>query len=287
MGEAWFMGDKRRMYDELFWGPEFLKAAELQRPLAEIASGTGSFGPRPEWQDWYHYLLGRLIPRGHERHLDWLLEILMTAFMAIYPNGIGAGPYPDFASDVLVTLGRCMMEPGCWRTDDEIAIGRVLNADVGRPQFWARAGGDLSASLFFCLKYLPPSVVGPWFRSVLKIKAPHWRAQVLVWLIGSRDMLEGRLTWPSNFSKNNWPSVDWDWSHCLGPGLAETDESGLPPVAAFLPEASRNEALAVMKAYFTDEVFLAWLTSIGSVPDVEAALGDLPSIFERLYLRRG
>lgn len=71
----------------------------------ELASGTSSFGPMKEWNNWYHYLLGALVPRSHEAFVSYLLESLLTGFMAIYPNGIYREPYEGFREDVLLTLG--------------------------------------------------------------------------------------------------------------------------------------------------------------------------------------
>ncbi len=64
MGEAWFMGE-RRMFTYLLGDLDRLPVEALQEPLAELASGTGSFGPQAEWQAWYPYLLGALLPRSH------------------------------------------------------------------------------------------------------------------------------------------------------------------------------------------------------------------------------
>ena len=58
-----------------------------------------------EWNNWYHYLLGALVPRSHEAFVSYLLESLLTGFMAIYPNGIYREPYEGFREDVLLTLG--------------------------------------------------------------------------------------------------------------------------------------------------------------------------------------
>jgi hypothetical protein len=66
MGEAWFMCDDRRMYTELLGDLDALDARTLKEPLAEIAGGTGSFGPHREWQVWFHHLLGATLPRCHE-----------------------------------------------------------------------------------------------------------------------------------------------------------------------------------------------------------------------------
>src|SRR5262245_14259846 len=48
MGEAWFMGERRRMFHELGGDLGQISAGDLQKPLQEIASGTSSFGPMAE-----------------------------------------------------------------------------------------------------------------------------------------------------------------------------------------------------------------------------------------------
>jgi len=289
MGEAWFMGDERRLFQELNGDISTLTAWQLQEPLQEIASGTSAFGPHSEWHTWYHHLLGELLPRSHEDYVSSLLEFLITDFLALYPNGIHKPPYPEFQHDVLSTLGRCMMEPQCW-SGGEIVVGSFLHRSNNNPNrvwCWWDASGDFSASLFFCMKYLPPALVSEWFSSVLAIESPHWRAQVLVWLIGSHDMLHGKVSWPSEFCIEDYPSVSWEWSHCLRPELASSDDSGAAAVASLLPETARVQVLKVVRLYFTEEVFLEWLDAIGSVPYLQAELGTLSSSFEDLYVRRG
>lgn len=177
MGEAWFMGDERKMFPELCGDLKAISTQNLQEPLEEIASGTSSFGPMREWSTWYHYLLGALLPRSHELHVTYFLESLVTAFMAIYPNGVYRGPYKGFHEDALRTLGRSIMDSECWNGSD-IAIGKVLRRSNDNPNqvwVWWDASGDFTASMFFCLKYLPEAEVEPWLRSVLDIPSPHWR----------------------------------------------------------------------------------------------------------------
>lgn len=289
MGEAWFMGAERRLFHELQGDIAALTVWQLQEPLQEIASGTSAFGPYSEWNTWYHYLLGELLPRSHEAFASSLLESLITDFIALYPNGIHRPPYPEFQEDVLLTLGRCMMERQCW-SGDSIVVGSFLHRSNNNPNqvwCWWDASGDFSASLFFCIKYLPPSLVSEWFSSVLAITSPHWRAQLLVWLVGSHDLLRGKVSWPSEFVIEDHPSVSWEWSHCLRAELASSDESGAVAVATLLPDTARVKVLEVAHSYFTEEVFLEWLDAIGNVPYLQAELGTLPSTFEGPYVRRG
>jgi len=287
MGEAWFMGE-RRFFTELMGDLDSLPMPELQGPLQEIASGTGSFGSRDEWIAWYHYLLARTLPRALDDYLTTLLESLVTGFVAMYPNGVYSAPYKTFREDTILTLGRCLMERSCWDAG-EIVVGRLLHRSNNNPKqvwCWWDASGDFSASMFFCLKYLPDALVGNWLRSVLAIKSPHWRSQVMVWMVGAHDLLTGKIGWPSELKIGARPSVSWEWSHCLRPELAQGDESGASVMATFLEASARHEVLELVRRHFSEETYLEWLTSIAVVPYLYDELAEIPTMFEQLYVRR-
>lgn len=288
MGEVWFMGEERRLFRELLGNLDDMTTQDVQKPLEEIANGTSSFGPMEEWTNWYHYLLGALIPRSHESFFSYLLELLMTGFMAVYPNGIYREPYEGFGEDVLVTLGRCMMDSTCWNGLD-IAIGHILCQSDDNPNrvwVWWNASGDFSASMFFCLKYLPESSVESWLRSVFDIPSPHWRAQVIVWLVGAHGILNNVIRWPSEFSMEARPYIGWEWSYCLRGDIPARDASGAPPMATFIPEAARTSALNLVQSYFTEDRFLEWLDCIATVSYLKSELAEIPSMFETLYVRQ-
>lgn len=287
MGEAWFMGEHRLEFPELMGPLDALDTNVILRPLGEIASGTASFGQREEWRGWFHHLLSRLAPDDREWAGETLTELLVTGFMAHYPEGVVPAPYPGFARDVLVTLGRSLMEPRGW-ADGDIVVGRLLHRYNLNPQQirgWWTTSGDLSAALLLCLKYLPTAEVRGWFRSVLAIESPHWRAQLIVWLTGAYDLLTGLKRTPSELDAAAYPRIDWGWSHCLQASTAaEGVETSAQP--EWLSHAARAQVLDEVRAYFTDEMLLDWLESIGRVDYLQRELADLPSTFERLYLRR-
>ena len=281
------MGEERRMFHELMGSLDEMTTRDVQAPLDEIASGTCSFGPMKEWSDWYHYLLAALLSRSHETYGSYLLESMLTGFMAIYPNGIYTEPYKGFRDDVLLTLGLCMMDSMCWNGAD-IAIGKILrqsNDNPNRVWMWWNASGDFAASMFFCLKYLPEPAISPWLHSVFAIPSPHWRAQVIVWLVGAHGILNNVIQWPSAFPERARPSVRWEWSHCLTAGVAVADDSGAPPAEAFIPEASRTSVLNVVRSHFSEEQFLEWLECMSTISYLESELGDIPAMFEMLYVR--
>jgi len=286
------MGEKRRMFHELQGNIAQLTARQLQEPLKEIALGTSAFGPLPEWRDWFHYLLGQLIPRSHENEnfVSSLLESLVTGFIALYPNGIHNAPYAQFSEDALKTLGQCIMDPRCWN-GEEIVVGSFLHRSNDNPAkiwFWWDASGDFSGSMYFCMKYLPVDLVREWFSSVLAIQSPHWRAQVLVWLVGSHELLQGHVQWPSEFAEDAYPKVSWEWSHCLQPELTVADDnSNVPPAPSLVPQSSRELVLEVAREYFTSDVYLSWLESLALAPYLVSELGAIPSTFEALYVEHG
>ncbi len=253
------MGSSREMFDELLGDVDALGAGYLEKSLEEIASGMSCFGELPEWRTWYHYLLWRLIPRSHE---GVILELLITAFFTLYPNGIYRSPYPQFEDDALQTLGCCVISSPYENTTD-----------------------SFYASMFFCLKYLPAHRVPDWFSSALSEQSPQWRTQIMVWLVSANELLQGEKHWPSEMIADQNPSIDWEWSHCLRPTLATLDESGATPVESFLPQASREVVLAMACEYFTPEVYWSWINSIMMDSDLALKLRGVAATFVSLYMK--
>jgi hypothetical protein len=287
MGEAWFMGETRDLYSDLMGDLDELPAESFRKPLYEIGSGYSAFGPMDEWHDWYHYLLPRTLPRALDGTLSTsLVESLVTGFMAIYPNGVYSAPYKSFGEDVLLTLGRCLMQANCW-DGDQIVVGELLHRDNNNPArvwCWWDVSGDFGSSMLFCLKYLPEELVAGWLRSVLAIPSPHWRAQVIVWAVGMSDMLADRIRWPSEWNVSADLKMSWEGAWCLRSELATQDKSGATPMMSLLPAAARESALHVFKAHFSEDVFLDWIESIDEVDYLRNELGQIPVTFENLYV---
>ncbi len=76
MGEAWFMGDDRLMFDYLYGDIKQMPIVDAIKALEDIITGTCYFGEYDEWNSWYHYLLGQLVPRSHEKPI--LQQELLT-----------------------------------------------------------------------------------------------------------------------------------------------------------------------------------------------------------------
>jgi hypothetical protein len=157
MGEAWFMGVKRRMFNELMTdSPDHWTPDVLRQPLYELASGPGSFGHLPEWTAWTHFLLAQLPTRIDGPSWASIYECLISAFIAHYPDERAAGPYEGFYADVLATVGRIPMSAGNW-LDGGLAERGIISSIEKMPNGpCISSGGAFSAALFLHLKYLDP-----------------------------------------------------------------------------------------------------------------------------------
>jgi hypothetical protein len=287
MGEAWFMSSERKMFDQLVGNLDEISIRELRAPLEELVSGLSSFGALEEWVEWYHYLLGALLPRAHDHWLESLFEYLITGYIGLYPNGVEEAPYKTFREDVLLTLGRCIMDKQGWEGSD-IRIGRLLHRSNNNPNevwCWFDASGDFSSSMFLCLKYVPEDAISGWFKSALNIPSPHWRAQMIVWLVGAHKILHEDAIWPDELKIEQTPNVSWAWSHCLRANMASNPRGALlADKPAFIPRGNRIEALKVLRDELTEDLYLTWLLSMKPYPYLEGEMGGIPSSFETLYL---
>lgn len=280
MGEAWFMAPERKMYPELLGDLEGLSDHEVLDALRETI-GPSCFGPHEEWTEWFHYLLPRLLKRNWAPPLiSDPVELIISAFVAQHPDSDGKIPYPQFTDDALLTLGRYIMSPHCWP-------GGVLHATRCLNKFrrvdgtfgWYDAGGLLSASLFFCLKYLPCDQVRPWLESVLAIPNPYWKAQIIVWLIGAHSLLTDAIDQPKHLPEQPC-DIGWDASYSLdGHYTGDFD----PPVllTPFIPEPNRSATLETIRQLDLSEFLMEWQTN----PDLEglaAETAGLPDRFQAL-----
>jgi hypothetical protein len=275
MGEAWFMGETRRMFDELMGDLAAVDDERLCRALEEIGSGTQSFGHMQEWDDWFHFLFAPLIerlPRTCRRAGDSLLEYVVTALMSLHPDAVAAPPYAGFVEDVLMTLGRAVVAREPWGVDDPWSWVRDARSTQLQRH---RTQGEFAASAFLHLKYLPADAVPAWTASMLDIPHPVWRAQVLPWLAGMADVSVGRSE-DDRFARDN---LEWAWSHAL-----ERSKGDVPaPIA--LPDANVQAMVATVRRAMNRGRYEAWLESFEPYPAVRDGLYDLPPRFERYYLR--
>ena len=283
MGEAWFMGDERLMFDYLLGNLDECLLDNLIRPLEEIALGNSCFGPRDEWTRWYRYLLAQLVTRHAERSYYRLYQHLVTAFIALNPRGI-VEPYPGFAEDAMQTLGRCLMDPSRW-AGEQFAVSAPEDplAGTGNVDWdWDAASGDFSAALFLCAKYLPEDELPAWLDSVFAIRCPLWTTQLHVWLLDAYPLLSGAILELGEFKIESESNVQWDGAHVL-----HGDFSGIytpePKPIPLLSPSRREAVLASAQRNVSEERYFAWLDGIKPYAYLEASLYDKPSKFAEVF----
>ena len=283
MGEAWFMGENRRMFDFLLGDIEVVPLEALREALEEIASGNSSFGPMDEWTVWYRYLLAQLVPRHAEQSFDSLYQHLVTAFIAVNPRRIDE-QYPGFADDAMQTLGRCLMDSSRW-LGDRLAISAPENPFEGERHTafeWSVACGDFSAGMFFCAKYLKSDELDTWLDSVFSIRCPLWITQLYSWLLAAHPLLAGSVLELAELDADSSANVVWFGAHVL-----KGDYTGdYGPSRSSLPllSANRREAvLASASRHVTEASYFDWLDAIKSYPYLETLLGGEPSRFAEVF----
>jgi hypothetical protein len=278
MGEAWFMSEERRMFPQLLLDLDTVDDDEIMHALGELASGPCCFGQRGEWTEWYHFLLPRLIGRNWGPQVYHPVELLVSAFVQQHPDSDGPWPYAGFRIDALQTLGAYIMAAPFWNGH---GVPGCLNKLPNGISGWFDADGLLSASLFFCLKYLKPDEVREWFRSVLAISNSHWRAQMVVWLIGAHPLLSGEIDQPARFPEIGSYGVTWDRSHGLA-GNYSGDFDEPVQLIPFLPAANAQIALQAARDCDIGDFFEELATN-PVLADVAAETAGIEHRFAKLY----
>jgi hypothetical protein len=253
-------------------GDDWMSYWEVRDALYDVACNASQAGAR----DWFCYLLAQEIPGAMLGSvLPPLVESLATGLFIFHPLGSDNEPYDGFVRDCLDTLGCSIMTSDGWSLHGEINRGAILRRRwaLGAGWDWGRPAGDLSASMFLCLKYLPPEEIGPWLRSAFKIRDPYGRGQLLAWFVGVHDMLDGTIEQPADLPVNGRPPICWTGSNLV---------SGETP---FVPQANRTAALDAVAAFFEDGSFVDWVKSVLSDDALAADLGRTPRRFQELFLR--
>jgi hypothetical protein len=298
MGEAWFMSTERYQFTELSEKPlAEVDMYELQRCLFEIASGTSSFGHRAEWDEWFRFLLPDLILQGHKTHaFDFLLEETITAFMVLFWDELD-GEYEGFRDDVLDSLGLCLMKKELWgnceREPGEVNYPYSLftaweDSETGELELagWnaGQANEILSASLFFCLKYIPAEEIPSWVESFTSIEDPYFRAALAVWLLGAYEVMKDAPAKPKGIEKSN-PRIEWHSSFLLA--SSSKDERPTNDWRNFLPPENCAAFLREIHRRLTPEVLLKWADEFSAD---ELLSNNLPNtvdlLFDKLLERR-
>ena len=276
------MGGERKFYDDVLnddFDPLGWKASSY---FEEIVLGTHSFGPiDPNWKPWIQYFLAQDISQHsldaqQVRHIGFCV----TAFVIQYPTVEEARGVAFDA--ILDTLGRWACAPFLWQENDLRIAPRHHNSDLPLEFSWNKVDETLSASLFFCWKYLPTEEIETWVESLFAISGAWWRAELLLWLVSAHPFVTGEKTQPSQLGKEQ-PDLTWDCSSLLDGSY----DGGYPAhsIVPFLDEENRAAMQNALQKHVNQKLFFDWLDSFASTRDVESALGDFwPLRFAELYL---
>ncbi|WP_131721625.1 hypothetical protein [Xanthomonas sp. NCPPB 1128] len=281
MGEAWFMGEKRHMFDFLLGDLAGFSLEELRTPLEEIASGNACFGPMDEWTHWYRYLLAHLVSRHSEQSFDSLYQHLVTAFIAVNPRSVDE-PYAGFADDARQTLGRCLMDPSRW-VGERLAIQVPEDPYTGERAFaWSVACGDFSAGMFFCAKYVADEELAAWLDSVFAIRCPLWTTQLYRWLLATYPLLAGDVLELPDLAGETSADVVWH-----GALMLKGDFSGIydpaPSPLPLLPQERCQAVLTAARRHVSEASYFQWLDAIKPHAYLEMMLGDMPNRFAEIF----
>lgn len=270
MGEAWFISDVRLMFTDLIDQPlAEISNDYLEKVLYEIASGTSCFGHLKEWDEWFRFLLPHVILRTKGSHKgDTISELLVTASFNIFDQGI-TDDYPNFRDDVIQTATRCIMKPELWiELNDETTRQKTLRPiylvdseddpqNTGR--WWCSSTiEEVSAAMFFCLRFLEPQEIITWVESLTEIEDIFWKAHLLVWLVGF-DELTPKLPFKTNVFERFSPTMKWRDSFLVD--AWKEGKEFFPPenIKTFWEEINRQ---------ITAEKLLQWVDEFAAHPSL-------------------
>jgi hypothetical protein len=274
MGEAWFMSEERLLYAEMMeQDPLALTGRYLTDALWEIASGTKCFGHLEEWDQWFQFLLPSLIEKSHEGFE--LLEDTIGAFFNVFDNGI-TEIYDGFRDDAINSLSLCLMKGELWYDwVDEVTKTKILRPkflnDQGITRGWecTLTRSEVSASLFFCLKYLRVEEITSWVKSLVAINDPFWQAHLLIWLVGFDDFVKQPPGTERRIKKAS-PSIRWHYDFLSEPASNERN---------FLPGVNIKTFLDNVRREISAETLFRWIDSFSRQPALQGTLWTIPDTY--------
>lgn len=113
---------------------------------------------------------------------------------------------------------------------------------------------DFSLPILFVLRYLEPSEIVDWVKSILEIPNYAWRFGILYWWLALNTLLD---------SARNWPK-DSELERLLG-GLVEAfwiTHTPFPSLEAFIPAAHLAAFQQALTQHLTFEVLQSWAADI-------------------------
>jgi hypothetical protein len=241
MGEAWFMGDERRMFDALMapnvstWPVD-----EVEQALSESSSGPVCFGHMREWSEWFPYLLHASLEHVGPWSPASIFGGLVTNMMVHCPNRASSRYGMAFIDDALATLGQLPMAARFWHG------GYLAPRTAFQPlQRWPVGvmlvdDGDLHAAFWLMSKYLCPDRIEDWLRSVVAIDDPVLGTGFVCWLAHAEPVFDDPALWPASDQVHQG---GWSGSHILRGGKI-ADEKGVELDCGPFLEPGRVAALS-------------------------------------------
>jgi hypothetical protein len=180
-------------------------------------------------------------------------------------------------------MDRSLWADGHLRAD---AMLRRYDAD-GEARHWRFICGDFSCLMFFCIKYLDTIQIAEWVPSVFRISCPHWRAQLMIWLIESRGMLTGAIKQPSEFPEPPVADVSpiWSWSHIIDGEYFEKDRTGYA-VIDFISSENLAAFNAAVASEISEALVIDWKRSFARYEHLASRLPDFTERFRSLYIAK-
>ncbi len=281
MGEAWFMSERRRMFDALMApDPAGWPADEIKQALEECSSGPVSFGHMTEWSDWFPYLLHTAIDHVGPWDPASVYGGLVTNMMVHCPNEAACSSYgKGLIEDVLLTVGRVPMAERFWSGD------RMLDRSAFQPvQVWpvgmiVAYDSDLHAAFWLMAKYLPLDRLEVWLRSVMAIGDPAWGCGVLSWLAHAERVFEVPARWPG-VDKDQGGT--WSGSHLLFGVIQSADDETQVDCGPFLEDTRVITLLSALGRTLDSRRLDAWCEGLATRGMGQGTLIDAVDEADRL-----
>ncbi|RYG72325.1 hypothetical protein EON80_04245 [bacterium] len=261
LGEAWFLGDSRYLFCDLnTYGIDGTSDREVSEAVDELIGGIWSFSERPEWAQWYGYLLPRMVSSDRFATND--------CYASFCTGLVGLSRYsiePQIArweAEFAAVLSTWIMQPRFWDHGSYLP----LRIDSSWKNSWGNAGVDpkISTSLLLTWRYLRPDALRPWLRSVLAIDDVAWRVHFMKWLHGLDSIFdEGKLGY-SFFSQPHSRNF-WTDSHRFEIHFEKAAERDFWSLIS----SENIEAFRLaMREEFSAENYLEWIDYFSALPDI-------------------
>jgi hypothetical protein len=150
------------------------------------------------------------------------------------------------------------------------------------------ADNNLSAAMFFCLKYLYEDEIPNWVKSLTEISHVLWQANLVVWTLGAFDLLNEKLVLPVAIEAAR-PQISWEHSHVLGSKARSEENDSFVHLKfndnrTFLPAGNTHLFLAEVKKYFTEEKIVELADRFSLDEDIALSTFGIPErLFEKLF----